>query len=937
MSSRREDIKARLKEKAEKQAAEKGQTLVTSLTTLKEKESSYQDKSFNQLKMKERLQFLQEAVALVEKIVALVKTASVYALEGGKPVTETYALYKQGHWLVRLSEEYLAQEMKVEGLHCAKQAEECKHPYASVILGRLAMNQGDRKNAGKYCHLAIKDIPHNTNIDSFYLGRAYFYLAQIELNEAHFLEAITYLMKAPSPYTLGEAYLALAHFYYRHGTVVKKNEVTPLLEKAMQLNVWRAYQMKVEIIRTTQELTETNFLEIERLLKTACRLTKDPLPHFYLGQIYDVIGKKNLAVQKYKDAGKHYESMKNLAISHQRGEGTPANPKAALALFKELYEEHGSAEAATEYGILLSEQTNAGSQKEIKKALRFGMSKKVASAYHAVGCLILRNQWQTEQPHTDMLRYFLKGAKLGYWFSQINYLVHIVPMQEYKQALAWAQQLSLNETVDWDMAIAIIKDNIINYIHTYQEFPSAGLRQDIEFLVTKILPLFEGAKKPEAPLTPGLLPLEDITKITSDTEIDIPAVSALFSRLLPEFHGTTHQQFKALNRQLVRTAHSTVHTPFYKIQQLIEDITEAGDADFINLSIALQKLSEVVSANRYDSQLIAFHYPGLMKVYQLLANPPQTAISPKFLLSALPSLAQLSLATAVHDAEPCLNWLVPQVITAFVQDPQVKNTLALLRALYRLAKTNVVRQYDLSLFLNAVGTLALTMSGDQLAANCYALAVLHRQCRFADTVNASLINTTLLKISAHACEQIDAATLTVSNRHAWALVLSYLQKHCALHSTQVQKHIAYFKNKPAYLLVANRVRSSHLQMEIADFLSPYFRIAEEYPMQGLLVDIYLEDFRLVIQVDGPGHFLYDPHNIGKEHSAKDEFRDSLLERVVHISYCEWDACETEQDKARLFKAKLFAFKIPLPATLTALCEATTLDLLVTDYYGGLKL
>merc|ERR1712091_586448 len=67
---------------------------------------------------------------------------------------------------------------------------------------------------------------------------------------------------------------------------------------------------------------------------------------------------------------------------------------------------------------------------------------------------------------------------------------------------------------------------------------------------------------------------------------------------------------------------------------------------------------------------------------------------------------------------------------------------------------------------------------------------------------------------------------------------------------------------------------------------------DEKLIRGLWCDIALEDEKVIIEVDGPSHFLTDlesdQHHYNGTSRAKSAFLQSLGWKVVHIAYFEWE-------------------------------------------------
>lgn len=82
---------------------------------------------------------------------------------------------------------------------------------------------------------------------------------------------------------------------------------------------------------------------------------------------------------------------------------------------------------------------------------------------------------------------------------------------------------------------------------------------------------------------------------------------------------------------------------------------------------------------------------------------------------------------------------------------------------------------------------------------------------------------------------------------------------------------------------------------------------KEYRLDcGYLVDIALPDDQVAIEIDGPHHYTKSPHSkaIGKT-LLKNHHLMQVGWRLLRISYADWNACKTDQDKIAYLQSPQF--------------------------------
>ena len=112
----------------------------------------------------------------------------------------------------------------------------------------------------------------------------------------------------------------------------------------------------------------------------------------------------------------------------------------------------------------------------------------------------------------------------------------------------------------------------------------------------------------------------------------------------------------------------------------------------------------------------------------------------------------------------------------------------------------------------------------------------------------------------------------------------------------------------AIIAPSNNTTVSKLQHDVTALLKEYLDIEEEYCVNKLYVDILIPKYNIIVQVDGPTHFLHAP-NVNPNPTPKDRFHDALLTQdgihvVTHIPYFEWHVLNTKRERFDYLMKKL---------------------------------
>lgn len=114
------------------------------------------------------------------------------------------------------------------------------------------------------------------------------------------------------------------------------------------------------------------------------------------------------------------------------------------------------------------------------------------------------------------------------------------------------------------------------------------------------------------------------------------------------------------------------------------------------------------------------------------------------------------------------------------------------------------------------------------------------------------------------------------SQYCWALL--YIQHYRSNHMSSQCDPEMTAKTHTLLSEMGLETNYSNLQTKVADFIKHGLgiEITEEEPIMGLPVDIYNADHDLIIQVDGPQHYVYHNEQDERDLSLKDHLHDALL-------------------------------------------------------------
>jgi tetratricopeptide (TPR) repeat protein len=928
MSKRRDETIARLKQKLQKNAIKNATECGARALQLQEKETLFEAGKAGA--GQKYLTFLEEAAELAEQIRDFIAKNKALLYIDMKPLDLNAASCHYAVWQVRMAEEYFFQDKFEHAFTAAHKAERLEHPYCYYILGRLNEQRQQFTNAREYYAKVLRFFAKPADfMEHRFLGQAQLQLGYLDSEddgdhiaaEKAYLSAIENLKQAKHPTALCDAYRRLGTLYAEGSvSVFNPTKAYACFDEVIAMNDWYGYLFKATTMLLNEERSPANLALIEANLINACALTNNPYPHFQLGAFYDAQGRKELAVKHYKICGEYPAALHNLSYCYSHGEGMEKpDPDASLACLRLAYEKFQHVGAAIDLANILFTRGDKASIREAQKALRFAKQQGAPMADYTIAYYIHTKLWPTQRPLHDAMHYFTLAAEKGVWEAQMNCAMFFIFLDDFPNAQRWLQRAVTHPNNGG--AAFFLANYILKLIHEYEESPSHSLHKTINFLEQALTPFLALPQTHEV----KAMTFENFTEVKCEGIGQYASVKVEYESKLAEFKRKTLQQFKSLNRKLCDTQQDDDLTPLYKLQAILEDILQAQDANLINILTALHGTSQIVSQHRFDPVFITRHFDKLIALYKLLAGQENTVMSVQDAANGLLSLSKFHFASRVHDDLHCLDWLLPKLLDTLEHHPEPQRITEVICALHRLANTRALLTVDLSRLLQAAERETQQFSVTQLTAMCYSLSVMHNQFHFANTQNKSGIAQTLKVLVTAATLRVNCSELPEASRHAWYLTLSYAEKFQFIKANLIGAHKQYYTEHPAHLLCREAISGSLLQEDITEFLTRFYKkaVKSEHPVRGLIVDLYLDQSldSVIIHVDGPGHYFFDPQKPASELTAKDRFRDTLLgKRVVHISYLEWESCTTDALRAKLLLTKFFSLQVKIPPALLALRE-----------------
>lgn len=603
----------------------------------------------------------------------------------------------------------------------------------------------------------------------------------------------------------------------------------------------------------------------------------------------------------------HDDAANEIALIYQRGlAGVDADRAKAEAFFTLGVEQFKSPVAASNFVAFLCEhdQRDLTRRPQIERCLKLAEKANRFEAMSARATLLYQDCLVSGESFEEAVDIFQELALQGVASAQTNLAVIHQNHAEYNTAVAvyWYLEAikSSKDERPRDNLLVLMRD----LTKEMRDRPDELMALFDQIIVQYRQTLPKSKRKPGKDVHLDLYQqLADLARDGLSGQFD-----ERFKHVFPDLSLAIHRDLAPINERITDVARDGSQGTSEKIQFLLE-YALAASRSTRNLTCAMRRIGEIVKSSRRGHDMLI---ENEALFFQLVERLQHSTLDHEGFMELCVGVSKLGLHPVSRLIAPCYDILsrylsqkqhwedfpvspyqVSMLLGALSDMPAefVLVPLVITRFSHQLIKNiEQLNQWQLFKTLQALCVLHAGLADDQ---------VLFKKL-FASMIDVCLV----LSVNFNPSEQspIDLYQLY--------LCLSYAAQ-CG-HAVEMPRCKEHYKmafiGMLGWLQNRSSVSPSRGQREVAQCLSSMgFDVKEETCIKGLFVDVFLKNEQIVVEFDGPLHFLqaHPDEQLPELRRARDVFHEKILGLpVIRIRYRDWDQLRSIDEKRQFMQEKL---------------------------------
>jgi TPR repeat protein len=606
------------------------------------------------------------------------------------------------------------------------------------------------------------------------------------------------------------------------------------------------------------------------------------------------------------DAAVIIMNKKNISEASEKGLAL------AEALLTAAADQHDNVIAMVNLGGLLYDKNDHDIKtvERIEKYCARGELEHNREARNLRASIIMRECLANNQNLDDAIEIYQELALSGLGSAQYNLAVifHTLKKGSPSAAIYWYLEAISN-------GYNFAKDNLLILVFSIAtKMPDAP---------QEILKLFQSTLSQYKRMLPKKLWDSDPYIVTYETLIAELSnglkgeISELFKKLFPSLHLEMHCDIVAVNHQISQMAHITRLEPAEKVRIILE-FAQSSAISTRNRTSAIKDIAQIVAWERHGATALIENRD---LIGHLLTKIAEGTLDNEGFVELCVGLAKFKGHPESRLFKPCYDKLLlqlqdPSFLLTLKLTPSSLTTLLACSSEFAAEKplTRALIMFCAEIYRNIMPDLKPFQLFRCLQSTCI------NHASFTDpNINRTL--KAMVEDFCHTLSRINPNRHSPIDLYQGYLSILYMKRNRVIDSGLIQAVELNFKNvfPPMLAWFQGRkgidIHSSKSQQQLANFLKRYRPdVEEEVFKHGLFVDIYLRSSKMIVDFDGPPHFLVcmpdeDPPRIRRR---KDTFHDKIHGlKVLRVVYEDWDQYKNDAARLAFLKNKLLPYGIQL--------------------------